>query len=215
MNKDQSKIIIATGICLFLIIMTWTIMQWPIAITELEFWIFIFISFLEVVLVIIGSEIIKRKFKKRKKKDAKKLQKMTNITLIVSVVMLTLFSLAISGIVLIFHEINRYSEVYPMETMTYKLEDYEKELIIPSYSVVDGEYWDELVVFGSPKSYNQLEEELAEIFNTVPFEKIETDNGVFYYNQESDYTVTNYEIHNGLYMRTFNISYCDGYCANE
>ncbi len=190
-------------------------MQWPIAITELEFWIFIFISFLEVVLVIIGSEIIKRKFKKRKKKDAKKLQKMTNITLIVSVVMLTLFSLVISGIVLIFHEINRYSEVYPMGTMTYKLEDYEKELIIPSYSVVDGEYWDELVVFGSPKSYNQLEEELEEIFNTVPFEKIETDNGVFYYNQESDYTVTNYEIHNGLYMRTFNISYCDGYCANE
>ena len=79
MTKDKSKIIISTGIIIFLIIITWTAMGWPLGFSNEYFWIFIFISFIEAVLVIVINEILKTKLKKKKKKDNKRIQKINNI----------------------------------------------------------------------------------------------------------------------------------------
>lgn len=213
MNKDQSKVIIITGLSIFLIVITWTAMGWPLDFTDLLFWIFVFVAFLEVVLIIFANELIKRKLKKKKKKDSKRLQTLNNIYLIIGVIFSSLLIFAISGIVWGVNELNQYKEIYPAGTMTYKLEDYDKELIVPSYSVIDGEYWDELIVFRSPKSADKLEEELAEIFNSVPFDQYETEDGMVYYNSKEDYTIISYEVHENLFMNSFNLVYCDGYCA--
>ena len=78
MNKDNSKIIISSGIIIFLILITWTVMGWPLNITDITFWIFIFVSFFEAILVVVVNEILKSKLKK-KKKDNKKIQKINNV----------------------------------------------------------------------------------------------------------------------------------------
>lgn len=213
MNKDRSNIILLSGLSIFLIVITWTVMGWPFGFKELLFWIFIFVSFLEVVVLIVGNEVIKRKFKKKKKKDNKRLQKLNNIYLIGGVIFSSLFIVALSGIVWMVKEINQYQEVYPNGTMTYKLDGYDKELIVPSYSIIDGEYWDELIVFRSPKSVEDIEKELNNIFNSESFSKHETKDGIVYYNKEEDYTIMGYEIYDNLFMNSFNLQYCDGFCG--
>lgn len=67
MNKDNSKIIISSGIIIFLILITWTVMGWPLNITDITFWIFIFVSFFEAILVVVVNEILKSKLKKKKR----------------------------------------------------------------------------------------------------------------------------------------------------
>lgn len=213
MNKDRSNIILLVGLSIFLIVITWTVMGWPLGMKELLFWIFIFVAFLEVVILIVGNEIIKRRLKKKKRKDTKRLQKLNNIYLIGGVIFSSLFIIAISGIIWMIKEINQYQSIYPEGTMAYKLEEYDKELIVPSYSVIDGEYWDELIVFKSPKEVSKIEEELSDIFNSVPFDKYETEDGVVYYNTEENYTIMGYEVYDNLFMNSFNLRYCDGFCG--
>ena len=41
MDKDNSKIIISCGITIFLILITWTVMGWPLGLYNIKFWIFI------------------------------------------------------------------------------------------------------------------------------------------------------------------------------
>ena len=212
MTKDKSKIIISTGVIIFLIIITWTAMGWPLGFSNEHFWIFIFISFIEAVLVIVINEILKTKLKKKKKKDNKRIQKINNILLIIVFSLGALLILAISGAIWMFDSINQYSKIYPSGTMTYKLNNSDTELIIPSYSIITGEYWDELIVFRSPKEVSQLEEELSNILNSEPFTVYETDNGYVYYNETGNYTITGYEINKHLFMNTFNLVYCDGLC---
>ena len=96
--------------------------------------------------------------------------------------------------------------------MTFKLKDYDKELIIPSYSIISGEYWDELIVFKSPKKVSQLEREINDILNSEKFSVYETEDGNVYYNEEDDYTIVGYEVNKHLFMNTFNLVYCDGLC---
>ena len=211
MNKDNSKIIISSGIIIFLILITWTVMGWPLNITDITFWIFIFVSFFEAILVVVVNEILKSKLKKEKK-DNKKIQKINNVLLITIFILGSLIILSLSGIIWMFDQINQYSKIYPDGTMTYELEDYDKELIIPSYSIIEGEYWDELIVFKSPKDADQLENELSTILNSSPFIKYETENGNVYYNRDEDYTITSYEVHKNLFMNSFNLVYCDGLC---
>ena len=96
--------------------------------------------------------------------------------------------------------------------MTYTKADYDKDIVIPSYSVFDNEYWDEVIVFYSPKDAIQLKKELDDIFNSSEFVKYETDSGDVYYNQESDYTIVDYQVNEKLFMNSFNLVYCDGLC---
>lgn len=210
-SKDSSKIIISVGIIVFLVLITWTAMGWPLGFSNEYFWIFIFVSFIEAVIVIIVNEIIKGRLKK-KKKDNKKLQKINNILLIIVFILGALIILAISGSIYMFKEINQYSKSYPEGVMTYKLKDYDKELIIPSYSIILGEYWDELIVFKSPKNVSQLEREINDILNSEKFSVYETEDGNVYYNEEDDYTIVGYEVNKHLFMNTFNLVYCDGLC---
>lgn len=210
-SKDSSKIIISVGIIVFLVLITWTAMGWPLGFSNEYFWIFIFVSFIEAVIVIIVNEIIKGRLKK-KKKDNKKLQKINNILLIIVFILGALIILAISGSIYMFKEINQYSKSYPEGVMTYKLKDYDKELIIPSYSIISGEYWDELIVFKSPKKVSQLEREINDILNSEKFSVYETEDGNVYYNEEDDYTIVGYEVNKHLFMNTFNLVYCDGLC---
>ena len=107
-SKDSSKIIISVGIIVFLVLITWTAMGWPLGFSNEYFWIFIFVSFIEAVIVIIVNEIIKGRLKK-KKKDNKKLQKINNILLIIVFILGALIILAISGSIYMFKEINQYS----------------------------------------------------------------------------------------------------------
>ena len=125
MNKDNSKIIISSGIIIFLILITWTVMGWPLNITDITFWIFIFVSFFEAILVVVVNEILKSKLKK-KKKDNKKIQKINNVLLITIFILGSLIILSLSGIIWMFDQINQYSKIYPDGTMTYELEDYDK-----------------------------------------------------------------------------------------
>ena len=210
-SKDSSKIIISVGIIVFLVLITWTAMGWPLGFSNEYFWIFIFVSFIEAVIVIIVNEIIKGRLKK-KKKDNKKLQKINNILLIIVFILGALIILAISWSIYMFKEINQYSKSYPEGVMTYKLKDYDKELIIPSYSIISGEYWDELIVFKSPKKVSQLEREINDILNSEKFSVYETEDGNVYYNEEDDYTIVGYEVNKHLFMNTFNLVYCDGLC---
>ena len=210
-SKDSSKIIISVGIIVFLVLITWTAMGWPLGFSNEYFWIFIFVSFIEAVIVIIVNEIIKGRLKK-KKKDNKKLQKINNILLIIVFILGALIILAISWSIYMFKEINQYSKSYPEGVMTYKLKDYDKELIIPSYSIISGEYWDELIVFKSPKNVSQLEREINDILNSEKFSVYETEDGNVYYNDEDDYTIVGYEVNKHLFMNTFNLVYCDGLC---
>ena len=213
MKEDRSKLIISIGIIICLIIITWTAMEWPLGFSNEYFWIFIVISFTEAVIVIAINEILKSKLKKKKKKkDNKHFQKINNILLIVIISLASLLILAVSGAIWIFKEINQYSKIYPNGTMTYALESYDSELIIPSYSIIAGEYWDELIVFRSPKDADQLKKELDDILNSDTFTPYETDNGTVYYNETDNYTITDYEVNEHLFMNTFNITYCDGLC---
>lgn len=213
MKEDQSKLIISIGIIISLIIITWTAMKWPLDFSNEYFWIFIVIAFIEAVIVIVVNEILKSKFKKKKKKkDNKKFQKANNILLIIIISLSSLLMLSVSGAIWMFSEINQYSKIYPSGTMTYSLDSYESELIIPSYSIIAGEYWDELIIFRSPKDADQLKRELDEIFASDVFTLYETDNGAVYYNETDDYTIVDYEVNEHLFMNTFNITYCDGLC---
>lgn len=211
MIQDKSRKIFITGIIICLVLITWTIMSWPLGLYDLKFWIFIFIALFEAILVVVINELLKTK-QKKKKRDNKKLQKQFNTLLIVAFVVGILLIISLSSIIWILTSLNNISKAYPEGTMTYELEEYDKELIIPSYSVIEGEYWDELVVFRSPKSTDQLESELSTILNSSPFIKYETENGNVYYNRDEDYTITSYEVHKNLFMNSFNLVYCDGLC---
>ena len=213
MKEDRSKLIISIGIIICLVIITWTAFSWPLGFSNEYFWIFIIVSFIEAVVVIIINEILKTKLKKKKrKKDTKRFYKTNNILLIIIISLSALLILAISGAIWMFNEINQYSKIYPSGTMTYTLDSYDADLIIPSYSIIAGEYWDELIVFRSPKDDEQLKIELDEIFASDTFIPYETDNGVVYYNEADDYTIVDYEVNEHLFMNTFNLTYCDGLC---
>ena len=212
MKEDKSKLIISIGIIVCLIIITWTAMGWPLGISNEYFWIFIIISFAEAVVVIVINEILKAKLKKKKKKGNKHFQKVNNILLIVIISLASLLMLTASGTIWMFSEFNQYSKIYPSGTMTYSLNSYDTELIIPSYSIIAGEYWDELIIFRSPKNVEQLKEELDNIFNSELFTPYKTDDKTVYYNETDNYTITDYEVNKHLFMNTFNLTYCDGLC---
>lgn len=208
LNSDRSKLIISTGVIIFLIIITWTIMGWPLDVSNIYFWLFILIGLLEAIIVIVINEYL---YKKKKRRDNKKLQKINNILLIIIFVLGGLIILCSSGAIWYFSKLNQYND-YPNGTMSYTLEDYNKELLVPSYSIIVGEYWDELIVFRTPKSTEQITEELNSIFTSDPFIRYETNDGYVYYNSADDYTITNYEVYDKLFMNTFNLVYCDGLC---
>ena len=58
--------ILEIGISVLLIVITFAIMNYPINITSLEFWLFIMIAFFECIVVVLISKIIKKKRKKKK-----------------------------------------------------------------------------------------------------------------------------------------------------
>ena len=130
----------------------------------------------------------------------------------ITFIALVLFLIALNILIWGYTSLDNLQDIYPEGTSIYELEDYDKELIIPSYSVINGEYWDELIIFNSPKSTSQLESELRSILNSEPFERITTDNGVVYYNLDFDYTITGYDVNRGLFINSFNLVYCDGLC---
>lgn len=208
-KKTTSKLIVCIDIIVFLILFTWTIMGWPHDLGKSIFWLFIVIALFEGVIVAILGNVIKFK----KKKDNKGLQlKKYNISLIVIGVVLFLLACSLSFLFWVFAKTEQYANYYPEGTMTYTKVDYDKDIVIPSYSIFDNEYWDEVIVFYSPKDANQLKKELDDIFNSSEFVKYETDSGDVYYNQESDYTIVDYQVNEKLFMNSFNLVYCDGLC---
>ena len=71
---DKRKPILEIGIIVLLILITAAIMNYPINIRGLEFWLFIIIALFETVLVIFITYIINKNRKRRKKIDKKYLE---------------------------------------------------------------------------------------------------------------------------------------------
>ena len=86
---DKRKPILEIGIIVLLILITAAIMNYPINIRGLEFWLFIIIALFETVLVIFITYIINKNRKKKKKIDKKYLEKANQNKLII------IFSLSI------------------------------------------------------------------------------------------------------------------------
>ncbi len=212
MNNNQSRKTIIIGIIISLILITWSIFSWPIDLYSIKFWIFVFVALFESIVGIVINELLQKRKKKKKRKDNKKLLKQYNVAVLVACIVSVLLIVSIIAIIWIFSVFGRVSNIYPEGTITYEMSGYEKSLIVPSYSLIDGEYWGEVVVFRSPKSYNQLKAELADILNSAPFEVYETEDGDVYYNTEEDYTIIEYNVNRNLFINSFNLVYCDGLC---
>ena len=206
------------GISIVLIIITSAIMNYPINITTLEFWLFIMLAFFECVVVILISRFIKRK-RKKKKIDKKYLEKtnQTKLIIIFSLIIILIITLSIIKNILI--DIYNAKNVYPESTDTFEyyiLDDKKSIFIsIPSYSIYLGTNWGELMQFNSPKNINQLKREIEGILNSDEFTVYTTKFGNYYYNSEYDYTITGYDVFEGLTMNSFNYVFCNGNCSEN
>ncbi len=213
----KKKPIMEIGISGVLIIITSAIMNYPINITTLEFWLFIMLAFFECIVVILISRFVKKK-RKKKKIDKKYLEKANQIKLIVifSLVIILIITLSITKNILI--DVYDAKNVYPESTdnFEYYISNDNKSISIPipSYSIYLGTNWGELMQFNSPKNSNQLKNEIENILNSDAFTVYETEFGNYYYNSEYDYTITGYDIYEGLAMNSFNYVFCNGNCVD-
>ena len=213
----KKKPIMEIGISGVLIIITSAIMNYPINITTLEFWLFIMLAFFECIVVILISRFVKKK-RKKKKIDKKYLEKTNQIKLIVifSLVIILIITLSITKNILI--DVYDAKNVYPESTdnFEYYISNDNKSISIPipSYSIYLGTNWGELMQFNSPKNSNQLKNEIENILNSDAFTVYETEFGNYYYNSEYDYTITGYDIYEGLAMNSFNYVFCNGNCVD-
>ena len=212
----MKKSILEIGISILLIVITFAIMNYPINITTLEFWLFIMLAFFESVVVILRSRLIKRK-KKKKKIDKKYLEHANQTKLIIifslSIVLVVVLSIVRNILVDVYDAKNIYPK--SREELEYNIVSDEKKVSIPipSYSVYLGTSWGELMQFQSPKNSNQLKSEIEDILNSDEFIKYETEFGDYYYNSEYDYTITGYDVFEGLAINSFNYVFCNGNCV--
>lgn len=212
----MKKSILEIGISILLIVITFAIMNYPINITTLEFWLFIMLAFFESVVVILISRLIKRK-KKKKKIDKKYLEHANQTKLIIifslSIVLVVVLSIVRNILVDVYYAKNIYPK--SREELEYNIVSDEKKVSIPipSYSVYLGTSWGELMQFQSPKNSNQLKSEIEDILNSDEFIKYETEFGDYYYNSEYDYTITGYDVFEGLAINSFNYVFCNGNCV--
>lgn len=212
----MKKSILEIGISILLIVITFAIMNYPINITTLEFWLFIMLAFFESVVVILISILIKRK-KKKKKIDKKYLEHANQTKLIIifslSIVLVVVLSIVRNILVDVYYAKNIYPK--SREELEYNIVSDEKKVSIPipSYSVYLGTSWGELMQFQSPKNSNQLKSEIEDILNSDEFIKYETEFGDYYYNSEYDYTITGYDVFEGLAINSFNYVFCNGNCV--
>lgn len=211
--KKKKTPVMEIGIILLLIVITAAIMNYPIDLRSLEFWLFIMIAFFEAIIIVLIS-YKEHKKKKKKKIDKKYLEKANQTKLIIifciSIILVIVLSITKNILLNIYEAKNIYPE--STEEYTYDILEEEKVLYIPSHSVYIGTYWHELIKFNSPKNVNQLKREIEDILNSDKFIKIETEDGNYYYNEEYDYTITGYDVIEGLVINTFNYVLCDGYC---
>ena len=213
----KKKPIMEIGISGVLIIITSAIMNYPINITTLEFWLFIMLAFFECIVVILISRFVKKK-RKKKKIDKKYLEKtnQTKLIVIFSLIVILIITLSITKNILI--DVYDAKNVYPesIDTFEYYVSNDNKSISIPipSYSIYLGTNWGELMQFNSPKNSNQLKNEIENILNSDAFTVYETEFGNYYYNSEYDYTITGYDIYEGLAMNSFNYVFCNGNCVD-
>ena len=208
---DKRKPILEIGIIVLLILITAAIMNYPINIRGLEFWLFIMLAFFESVVVILISRLIKKK----KKIDKKYLEKANQNKLIIIFSLSIVLVIVLSIIKNILVDIYDAKNIYPegTDTYSYYINSEEKIIPIPSYSVYLGTSWGELMQFQSPKNSNQLKSEIEDILNSDEFIKYETEFGDYYYNSEYDYTITGYDVFEGLAINSFNYVFCNGNCV--
>ena len=210
--------ILEIGINILLIIITFVIMNYPINITTLEFWLFIMLAFFECVVVILISRFIKKK-KKMKKIDKKYLEKInqTKLIIIFSLSIILVIALSIMRDILV--DVYDAKNIYPesIENLEYHVisDDKKVSIPIPSYSVYLGTNWGELMRFYSPKNASQLKSEIENILNSDEFIKYETEFGNYYYNEQYDYTITGYDVFEGLAINSFNYVFCNGLCVEN
>lgn len=212
---DKRKPILEIGTIVLLILITAAIMNYPINIRGLEFWLFIIIALFETVLVIFITYIINKNRKKKKKIDKKYLEKANQNKLIIIFSLSIVLVIVLSIIKNILVDIYDAKNIYPegTDTYSYYINSEEKIIPIPSYSVYLGVNWGELMQFNSPKNANQLKSEIESILNSEEFTKYETEFGNYYYNSEYDYTITGYDVFEGLTINSFNYVFCNGNCA--
>lgn len=208
--------ILEIGISVLLIVITFAIMNYPINITSLEFWLFIMLAFFECIVVVLISKIIKKK--RKKKKIDKKYLEYANQTKLIIIFSLSIVLVVVLSIVRnILVDVYDAKNIYPKsrEELEYNIVSDEKKVSIPipSYSVYLGVNWGELMQFNSPKNANQLKSEIESILNSEEFTKYETEFGNYYYNSEYDYTITGYDVFEGLTINSFNYVFCNGNCA--
>lgn len=212
----MKKSILEIGISILLIVTTFAIMNYPINITTLEFWLFIMLAFFECIVVVLISKIIKKK-RKKKKIDKKYLEHANQTKLIIifslSIVLVVVLSIVRNILVDVYDAKNIYPK--SREELEYNIVSDEKKVSIPipSYSVYLGTSWGELMQFQSPKNSNQLKSEIEDILNSDEFIKYETEFGDYYYNSEYDYTITGYDVFEGLAINSFNYVFCNGNCV--
>ena len=155
----KKKPIMEIGISGVLIIITSAIMNYPINITTLEFWLFIMLAFFECIVVILISRFVKKK-RKKKKIDKKYLEKtnQTKLIVIFSLIVILIITLSITKNILI--DVYDAKNVYPesIDTFEYYVSNDNKSISIPipSYSIYLGTNWGELMQFNSSKNSNKL-----------------------------------------------------------
>lgn len=197
-----------------IIFLTYFLMNISLNFKQLSFWLFIFIAFFEVIVSIL---IFKKIGKLKRKNEKKRLVKENNILIIISTFLFIIFLLSVNYIIDIKTEIKNSKEIWTEEVtnITIKYNDKDIILYVPSFSSLNGIVWNELVRFKNPKDAQRLKEEINNILNNEEYyEKIEVDNGVYYYNEDYDYTIKGYDIKEELVVSAFNYVICDGYCNN-
>lgn len=212
--KKKKVPIMEIGIIILLIVITAAIMNYPIDLRSLEFWLFIMIIFFETIVIILISYKGHKKINK-KKIDKKYLEKANQNKLIIIFSLSIVLVIVLSIIKNILVDIYDAKNIYPegTDTYSYYINSEEKIIPIPSYSVYLGVNWGELMQFNSPKNANQLKSEIESILNSEEFTKYETEFGNYYYNSEYDYTITGYDVFEGLTINSFNYVFCNGNCA--
>ena len=177
-----------------IIFLTYFLMNISLNFKQLSFWLFIFIAFFEVIVSIL---IFKKIGKLKRKNEKKRLVKENNILIIISTFLFIIFLLSVNYIIDIKTEIKNSKEIWTEEVtnITIKYNDKDIILYVPSFSSLNGIVWNELVRFKNPKDAQRLKEEINNILNNKEYyEKIEVDNGVYYYNEDYDYTIKGYDI---------------------
>ena len=94
---------------------------------------------------------------------------------------------------------------YPYGTSTHLSEASKKRLDVPKFMKLSEECCNYNAIFSGPRSYDSLKKEMEKIISQ--YEVLDCDGKKYYYNQEQDYTITEYGLIKGKIFNKVFINY--------